>query len=128
MQNINIKFIKYLLVGVVNTVFGYSVFALLIFINLHYALASLLATIASVLFNFKTTSVIVFNTHDNSLIKKFIAVYTFTFFVNLGGLKIFSLYGVNMYFAGFILLIICAPISFILNNQFVYHKMIISSE
>lgn len=111
----------------VNTVFGYSVYSMLIYINFHYSLASFLATVAGVLFNFKTISSIVFKTHNNSLIKKFIAVYAFTFLINLCGLKIFSLYGVNMYFAGFMLLIICTTISFILNDKFVYHKTIVSS-
>jgi len=121
------KYIKFILVGMVNTVFGYSVYSMLIYINFHYSLASFLATVAGVLFNFKTISSIVFKTHNNSLIKKFIAVYAFTFLINLCGLKIFSLYGVNMYFAGFMLLIICTTISFILNDKFVYHKTIVSS-
>ena len=61
-QNLSItnKFTKYLFVGILNTVFGYSLFALLIFINLHYTLASLLATIAGVLFNFKTMALRIF--------------------------------------------------------------------
>jgi putative flippase GtrA len=116
------KFIKYLLVGVVNTVFGYSMFALLIYFNLHYLFASIFATIAGVLFNFKTIGRIVFKSNNNSLIIKFIAVYLITFMLNLGGLKIFNSYHINMYLAGFLLLILCTPISYILNNKFVFKK------
>ena len=124
----NYKFAKYIIIGIVNTIFGYSVFALLIFLNLHYFFASLLATIAGVLFNFKTISKVVFKTNDNSLIIRFVAVYCFTFLVNLGGLKIFTIYNINMYLAGFFLLIICTPISFFLNNQFVFCKPINTNE
>ncbi len=119
----NIKFIKYIMVGIINTVFGYSVYSLLIFIDLHYSVASLLATLVGVLFNFKTIGSIVFKANDNSLIIKFIAVYSFTYFVNLVGLKIFNSFQINLYLAGFLLLIICTPISYYLNNQFVFHKM-----
>ena len=116
------KFIRFIVVGIVNTIFGYSVFSILIYLNLHYSLASLLATILGVLFNFKTISSLVFKTHNNSIIFKFIAVYCFTYLITIGGLKIFTIYSVNIYFAGFILLIICTPISFVLNNQFVFQK------
>ena len=119
----NIKFIKYIMVGIINTVFGYSVYSLLIFIDLHYSVASLLATLVGVLFNFKTIGSIVFKANDNSLIIKFIAVYSFTYFVDLVGLKIFNSFQINLYLAGFLLLIICTPISYYLNNQFVFHKM-----
>ena len=59
------KFIKFLFVGGVNTVFGYSIFALFLFLGMHYAVATLFATILGILFNFKTTGVIVFNNKDN---------------------------------------------------------------
>ena len=72
---VDILFIKFLAVGVLNTLFGYGIFALLLFIGLHYAVASILATICGVLFNFKTTGTLVFNNNDNRLIFKFISVY-----------------------------------------------------
>ena len=118
--NANNRFIRYLFVGVINTAFGYLLFALLIYLHLHYSLASLLATIASVLFNFKTIGKIVFNSSNTSLIKKFLNVYSFTYLLNIGGLSVFSIYHINMYVAGFILLALITPISFILNRNYVF--------
>ncbi len=92
----NNRFIRYLLVGFVNTVFGYSLFALLIYLHIHYSLASLLATIAGVLFNFKTIGKMVFKNSDNTLIKKFFGVYTYTYLLNIGCLKLFSLITANL--------------------------------
>ena len=120
----NTKFVKYLLVGLLNTVFGYSAFALLIFLNIHYVLASFLATIAGILFNFKTIGRIVFKNNDNSIILKFFAVYGFNFLLGLVGLKIFNNYNFNMYLAGFILLIATTPVSFYFNNRFVFNNNI----
>ena len=121
--NANNRFIRYLFVGFINTVFGYSLFALLIYLHLHYSLASLLATIVGVLFNFKTIGRIVFKSSNDTLIKKFIGVYAFTYLLNIGGLKVLSLYHINMYYAGLMLLVLITPVSFMLNKNFVFKKI-----
>ena len=54
------KFAKFLLVGVLNTLFGYFLYGSLILIGLNYKYAVLLATIIGVLFNFQTTGRLVF--------------------------------------------------------------------
>ena len=50
------KPIKFLVVGAVNTVFGYSCYAGLLFIGLHYSLAALFGTLLGVVFNYLSTS------------------------------------------------------------------------
>jgi putative flippase GtrA len=119
----NNRFIRYVFVGFINTVFGYSLFAFLIYLHLHYVLASLLATILGVLFNFKTIGRIVFKSCNNTLIKKFFGVYAFTYMLNIGGLRVFSLYHVNMYVAGLMLLVLITPVSFLLNRCFVFKNI-----
>lgn len=114
------RLILFLLVGGVNTLFGYSLYALLLYFHLHYALASLLATIGGVLFNFKTTGVIVFKNHNNGLLVRFIAVYSVTYLVNIGCLKIFASYNANMYIAGAILILPMALIAYVLQKKFVF--------
>ena len=100
--------------------FGYALYALLLYMNFHYALASLLGTVCCILFNFKTTGTIVFENNNNRLLFKFIAVYCVTYDINVGCLKIFSLYGVNMYVAGLILVIPVALLSYTLLKNFVF--------
>ena len=114
------RIILFLVVGGVNTLFGYSLYALLLFLNFHYALASLLGTAGGILFNFKTTGTIVFKNSNNTLLFKFVAVYCLTYTVNVGCLKIFSLYGANMYVAGLILVIPLALLSYTLLKKFVF--------
>ena len=114
---------RYVFIGFINTGFGYSLFALLIYMHLHYSLALLLATIVGVLFNFKTIGIVVFKSCNNALITKFIGVYAFTYFLNICGLKIFILYHINMYVAGLILLVLITPVSFLLNRNFVFKNM-----
>ena len=114
------RLILFFLVGGVNTLFGYFLYSLLLFLHLHYALASLLGTIGGVLFNFKTTGIIVFNNHDNRLISKFIAVYAATYMVNVSGLKLFSIYNANMYLAGAVLVLPVALLGYVLQKKFVF--------
>lgn len=115
------KFFRFILVGILNTAFGYSLFALFIFLNIHYSLAVFLSTVLGVLFNFKTIGKLVFDSHDNSLIFRFITVYVLLYLINISCLWFFKISGFeNMYINGFVLLVPLALISFVLNKKFVF--------
>jgi len=107
-------------VGGINTLFGYSVYALLLFLNVHYSLAAVVATILGILFNFKTTGRIVFNSRDNRLLVKFVGVYAFLCLVNILVLKLFDGFQVDLYLAGFIMLLPMALFGYFLNKMFVF--------
>ncbi len=117
------QFFRFLLIGGVNVLFSYSIFALLIFIRLHYSLASLFATVLSVLFNFKTTGYFVFKNQNSKLIFHFVSVYTLIYFLNLGFLAIFNYFKVSNYIAGAVLILPMAAISFLLNKYLVFRKL-----
>ena len=116
----NRQFMRFLMIGVLNTAFGYFLFALLIFLGLHYAVASLLATILGVLFNFKTTGRFVFDNRNNSLLGKFFMVYAIVYSCNVGLLKILDGFSISMYVAGALVLLPLALLSYFLNKQFVF--------
>jgi len=108
------------MVGAVNTAFGYSVFAVFILLHLHYTVAALLSTTCGVLFNFKTTGVLVFKNKDNRLIFRFFGVYLITYLLTIGLLKIFNLYDVSNLIGGAIIALPMAFISFSLSKRFVF--------
>lgn len=114
------KLIRFLLVGGLNTIFGYCTFAFFIFIGTHYSLAVLLTTIFGVLFNFRTTGKLVFKNSDKRLFFKFIGVYGTLYVINVGILKVFSHFTVNMYLAGALLVLPMALLGFFLNKKFVF--------
>jgi len=118
--HIDYQFLLFLIVGGINTIFGYSVFALFIFVGLHYALAALVSSIVGVLFNFKTTGILVFKNHDNQLISKFISVYVVIYLINIIALKQLNSYCANMYYAGALLILPLAFCSFFLNKKYVF--------
>ncbi len=120
-NTLDIRFIKFLIVGGINTIFGYSVFALLIYLGLHFSLAALLGTIIGVAFNFNTYGRLVFESHDNSKILKFVGVYTIVYFLNVIGLWAFNQVGINYYLGGAILILPVGIVGFILNKSFVFN-------
>ncbi len=115
-------FARFLIVGLFNALFGYSIFALLLFIGLHYTIATLTATILGVLFNFKTIGVIVFKNANNSLIVKFILVYAVTYLINIACLKVFSMLSIDLYLGGLLTLAPVALLTFVMNRRFVFSK------
>ena len=123
-MKLDILFLKFVLVGVINTIFGYSCYALFLFLGLHYAICVILSTILGILFNFKTTGVIVFNSNDNTKIVKFVINYAIICLLNIILLKIAKMYGFNLYYAGFFATIVCAFISFLICKNWVFKENI----
>jgi putative flippase GtrA len=119
-KKIDNRFIKYLFVGGINTLFGYGIFSLFIFMNIHYVIASLLSTICGVLFNFKTTGNFVFKSNDNRLIIRFIGVYAIIYLLNVLFLKGLQYFPLNIYESGAVIILPLAIISFLLNRKYVF--------
>ena len=79
----NLRFIRFLIVGGLNTAFGYLVFAVFIWLDFHYSAATSLSTVIGIVFNFFTTGRLVFKNSNNRLIFKFFAVYGITWLINV---------------------------------------------
>ena len=95
LQKIENKFIRFLFVGVINTAFGYGMFLLFIWFGLHYSIALFCANFLGILFNYKTTGYIVFETKSNKLLLHFFLVYGIVYLFNL--LELYLLDKSNLY-------------------------------
>lgn len=115
--------ISFILVGILNTLVGYAMYAFFIFVGLHYAMAVLLATGLGVLFNFKTTGKIVFNNNDNKLFFKFVLGYVFLYFLNIALIRWLQLLSGDLYLVGLIAVVPLAMMAFLLNKYFVFGKV-----
>lgn len=123
------QFIRFLIIGAVNTAFAYAVYAISIFIGLHYTLAALAQTVLGTLFSFKTMGCFVFDNPDNKLLFKFIAVYTGCYFLNIGFLRLLTQFILsNLYIAGLISSALVALVSFCLNKWVVFRKKVPAEE
>lgn len=116
----NSRFLKFLLVGGVNTAFGYSVFVFSLWLGMHYAVAAAVATVLGVLFNFKSTGRLVFQNKGNHLLPKFISVYVVVYVVNVLGLAVLLRFGITEWLGGLILILPSAMLSYVLNSRYVF--------
>ena len=114
------RFIRFILVGGINTCFSFVIYALLLLLGAHYAFAVLIANIAGIAFNFKTTSRFVFQRNDSRLIFRFIAAYGLSYVLGVFCIRILLSWGVNRFLAGAITAVPMAGISFILLSLFVF--------
>ena len=113
---------KYLLVGAINTVFGYAIFAFFIYIGMHYSIAIFFATIFGILFNFKTYGKLVFGEHTWSLLTKFILVYIVIYIAHVSLMTLFNSLTVNLYAGGVMALFPVAYLGYILNSRYVWKE------
>lgn len=117
-----IRLFRFFLVGGLNTLFGYLLFAFFVFVNFNYKVAVLFATVIGIFFNFFTTGRLVFKNNNNSLIFSFFIVYLITYIFNTLFIGLLSYAGVNIYLSGAITALPAAVISFLLMRFFVFDK------
>lgn len=142
-KKIDKKFIKFLFVGALNTLFGYSLYALCLFtfthlphtpdiiaaikkfagfLNLNKETLSLtIQWVVGVLWNFQTTGKIVFKNKNNGLLFKFLLTYIVSYFVNKVLLEMLLHYGLNGYAAQALIVLPVAVFSFIMLKTFVFN-------
>lgn len=118
----NPKIIKFLSAGILNTVFGYSVYALLLFIETPYLIALLAATIAGVVFNYFNFGRMVFHGVGGWFVfGKFVVVYALIYGANAILLGILTR---GLHINPYIGQVICIPLSVLLSwflmNYWVY--------
>lgn len=114
------QFFKFLIVGGLNTLFGYSLFAFFLYLNFHYTVAVLFATVVGVIFNFFTIGKFVFANNKKQLIFRFIGVYVVVYLFNISGLWFFEHIKFDLYIGGALLVLPLALMSFFLNKYFVF--------
>lgn len=116
------RFIRFILVGCLNTAFGVGVYCLCIFVGFPYFIATLVSNVLGVLWNFKTTGKLVFENGDNKLIFRFIACYLLVYLINTGVVKLLLIAGLNSYWAGILATPIVALCSYSLLKNFVFNE------
>jgi len=117
---LNYQFVRFLLVGVLNTLFGYACFALLLWFGLHYTVAMALATVLGVLFNFKSSGALVFGSNDNRLVFRFVASYAVIYLANILGIAAFERAGIAPQVGGALMLLPAAVLAFVVQKRFVF--------
>lgn len=116
------QIINFIMVSGLNTLVGYSFYAVFIFMGMTYPLALFFATVVGVLFNFKTMGRLVFNNTNNNLFFKFALVYCFMYLFQIVIIGLMESQSANPYYAGLVTMILAAIITFVLNKLIVFRK------
>jgi putative flippase GtrA len=116
-------FLRFLIAGVVNSLFGYSVFCLTFWLSGLPIYALTIATILGTFFNFFTIGNLVFRHAKPHLLLRFVATYTLVFLCNAAALLSFERCGVMPVFAQAVILPFVVVFSYILNKNFVFGEI-----
>lgn len=116
------KIIRFIYIGILNTIVYYLIYSILLYLGLNYKFAVIFATIFGVFFNFKTFGKYVFYNRDTTLLLNFIGIYLILFIVNIIFINIFNVIMNNYYSSGLIAIFPYSIVSYYLNNRFVFKK------
>jgi putative flippase GtrA len=76
------QFVRFLFIGGINTVFGYTAYATCVLSGIDYRLSLTISTVLAILFNFNTNGRFVFRAMSSVILIKFIFVNIFIYFLN----------------------------------------------
>ena len=109
------RFVKFLFVGVVNTAFGFAVYAILLrLLGLPWQWALALSYVIGILWNFGTHGRIVFGTRGLGRLPAYVGAYVVLFFLNRWALKGAIASGMSELWAQALLVLPMAMVAFVL--------------
>jgi len=111
------------LVGGLNTGFSFGVFALLTFVGLNFAIATLIQTALSVLFNFMTLGSLVFGKGNFASMIRFFFVCGIQYAVYTLGIWALLQLEFSSLLAGAIMIVPVVLVSWYLNKNFAFRKV-----
>jgi putative flippase GtrA len=117
---LNSQLLRFLVVGGLNTLVGYALFAAFVWAGLPYPVAIGLATVLGVAFNFQSTGRLVFGGANVSRLGRFVAVYAVVYLLNVGSVTLLMKAGLNVYVANAVVILPLALVAFVLQRRFVF--------
>lgn len=111
-------FLRFGVVGLLNTAFGYAVFAAFVLAGVWPGAALVGATVAGVAFNFQTSRRLVFRSRGRVI--RFIAVYAALLVLNWVALRILHGFGILELQTQAVLAVPVAAVSFLAQKTFVF--------
>jgi putative flippase GtrA len=114
------QFLRFLAVGLLNTAFGYAVFAILIVAGVPPMPALVLTYVFGITFNFFTTGRLVFRTRRGGPFLRFVAAYVVIYLFNLGLYRLAEGAGASPLVAQALCLPVVAVFSFVIFKLHVF--------
>jgi putative flippase GtrA len=118
-----VTFVKFVLVGVVNTAFGYALFAIFYLLLGSHQLAIVFATACGVVFSFHSTGRLVFRSRRLSALLPFVAGQAAVWLVNILLLDELTAHAISPLAGQTLALPILALLSYSINRYLVFGKL-----
>ena len=115
------QFIKFIFIGGINTLFGFSIYVFFIWYGLNYSIALAISIFFGVIFNYFSTGRVVFNHSKFDRIFAYLSSYLFVYIVNISLISMLLLSGLNEIEAGFIALFALSLVMYFLIKKYVYY-------
>jgi putative flippase GtrA len=109
--------------GVLNTLFGYALFLLLLKCGIHAAVALIVVPLAGIAFNFQTSRRLVFQSGGNGLLIRFVVVYLVLLSVNYAAFMTLRLFGLADWAVQGLLVVPMALLSFVMQRTMVFRPV-----
>ena len=122
---INKQFIKFILVGIINTIVGYGTYGILIYFNVNYLIANTISTIIGVINSYILNTKITFNESkkDFKTPFKFVSIYLISYLIGMLNLVIFVKHLlINSYIAGLLNICLTTIISYFGHKYFSFNS------
>ena len=121
MRNLlTLEFVRFLLVGVLNTAFSYGVYASLLYVGLPYVVANLGALLLGIAFSFRTQGRLVFGNSSGRLLQRFAACWGAIWLVNVLLIALLVRAGLSAYAAGAVALVPSTVFSYFVQKILVF--------
>jgi putative flippase GtrA len=114
------RFMRFLAVGFLNTIFGYSIYTAVYLAWRVPTVAIVVATIIGVLFNFFTTGRIVFDNRRLSVVLPFIMAYGVSMLLNIALVNMLLLLGIGALVAQALSLPFVVVATYLINARLVF--------
>lgn len=110
---------RYYQAGIVNTAFGYGLFAALVYFGLNLYIAQIISHILGMLFNYLTYSRYAFADHS-ARVSRYILSYAVNYMFSLGALYAFSRFIASPYAAGLLATVLVSAINYLVLRKLVF--------
>jgi len=116
------QFVRYVVVGVGNTLFAYLVYAAALFAGADYRLANLISLVLGILFSFTTQGRIVFGNATLETFIRFVLAWAAIYLYNIGVIALLMKVLPNAYLAGALATIPVTLISYFVLKMLVFAR------
>jgi putative flippase GtrA len=126
--SLHARFLRFLIVGGLNTAVNYGIYALLLFLGLGYLPAATLSFVTGLVISFKSQGRFVFQNRGRASFVRFVGSWLLIYVVHVSVLGLLVRSGVDSYLAGALLLVPTALLSFAVLRLVVFRERAAGAE